>query len=248
MDLAAALDFSDRRVLVTGAAHGLGKSMAEHFGRHGACLVLADCDETALAHVARSLDREVRWEAYDQADLRSVERLAVAAGPVDVLVNNAGIGARASLLDTSPDTLQRVIAVDLVGVVELTRLVARGMAERGDGVVLNIGSQLALSGAAGRGVYAAAKAAVSQFTRTAAAEWGRYGVRVNCIAPGRMLTRMTRDLLADPREHAAGLVRIPLGRYGVPEDVAPLALFLASRAASYITGQTIVVDGGWLLA
>jgi NAD(P)-dependent dehydrogenase (short-subunit alcohol dehydrogenase family) len=97
-------------------------------------------------------------------------------------------------------------------------------------------------------VYAAAKAAVSQFTRTAAVEWGRHGVRVNCIAPGRMLTRMTRALLADPREHAAGLARIPLGRYGVPEDIAPLALFLASPAASYITGQTVVVDGGWLLA
>lgn len=247
MDAAAVFDFSGRRVLITGAAHGLGACLAEHFGQHGARLVLADLDRAALDTIAGALEGAQLHE-YDQGDPQSVERLAAAAGAVDVLVNNAGVVLRAPLLDTDARELRRIVAVDLVGVMDLTRLVARGMVERGHGVVINIGSQLAFSGAEGRGAYAAAKAAIAQFTRTAAVEWGRRGVRVNCIAPGRMLTRMTRDLLADPREHAAGLERIPLGRYGVPEDMAPVALFLASPAAGYITGQTIVVDGGWLLA
>lgn len=107
---------------------------------------------------------------------------------------------------------------------------------------------MAFGGADGRGVYAAAKAGISQFTRTAAVEWGRAGVRVNCIAPGRMRMRATEALLSDPVEHASGLERIPLGRYGQPEDVAHAAVFLASDAAGYITGQTIIVDGGWVLA
>jgi NAD(P)-dependent dehydrogenase (short-subunit alcohol dehydrogenase family) len=166
---------------------------------------------------------------------------------VDVLVNNAGIMARASLLETGAELLRDIVAVDLVGVVSLTTLVARGMVERGGGAVVNIGSQMAFCGAEGRGAYAAAKAGVSQFTRTAAVEWGPRGIRVNCIAPGRMLTPMTREMLADPAEHARGLQRIPLRRYGDPADVAHVAVFLASDAAAYITGQTVVVDGGWVI-
>jgi NAD(P)-dependent dehydrogenase (short-subunit alcohol dehydrogenase family) len=240
-------DFSGRRVLVTGAAHGLGAAIATAFAGQGAHVLLADCD-AAVAETAARLGPAAGWHLYDQADPVSVERLASVAEPVDVLVNNAGVVWRGPLLDTDPAVIRRVIAVDLVGVIELTRLLGRGMLARRGGVVINIGSQLAFSGAEGRAAYAAAKAGVSQFTRTTAVEWAPHGVRVNCIAPGRMLTRMTRDLLADPAEYARGLGRIPLGRYGVPEDVAHAALFLASDAAAYITGQTIVVDGGWLLA
>jgi NAD(P)-dependent dehydrogenase (short-subunit alcohol dehydrogenase family) len=210
-------------------------------------VLLADCDSAAVAQTAGRLAPTARWHAYDQADPDSVERLAVAAEPVDVLVNNAGIVSRAPLLDTDLRVVRRLIDVDLVGVIQLTRLLGRGMVARRRGVVINIGSQLAFSGADGRAAYAAAKAGVSQLTRTAAVEWAPHGVRVNCIAPGRMLTRMTREMLADPAEYARGLAHIPLGRYGVPEDVAHAALFLASEAAAYITGQTIVVDGGWLL-
>ena len=241
-------DFTGRRVLVTGAASGIGACVAEHFGRHGARLVLGDRDGPALDAAVARLAPAAEGHVYDQGDPASVERLAAAAGAVDVLVNCAGVALRGPILEADAAALQQVIAVDLVGVLDLTRLVGREMVARRSGVVISIGSQLAFSGAEGRGAYAAAKAGISQFTRTAAAEWGRHGVRVNCIAPGRIRTRMTRELLADPREHAAGLQRIPLGRYGEPEDIAPLALFLASPLAGYITGQTIVVDGGWLLA
>ncbi|MBI1736525.1 MAG: SDR family oxidoreductase [Candidatus Rokubacteria bacterium] len=243
MRLERFFDLSGRRVLITGAAQGLGAAMAAAFAAQGASLVLADRKIDALRAAAPALE----CHAYDQSDQRSIEALAAAAGAVDVLVNNAGILARASLLETGGDLLREVVGVDLVGVVALTTLVARGMVDRGRGAVVNIGSQMAFCGAEGRGAYAAAKAGISQFTRTAAVEWGPRGVRVNCIAPGRMLTPMTREVLADPAEYARGLERIPLRRYGDPADVAWVAVFLASDAAGYITGQTVVVDGGWVL-
>jgi NAD(P)-dependent dehydrogenase (short-subunit alcohol dehydrogenase family) len=247
MRLERFFDLSGRRVLITGAAQGLGVAMATAFAAQGASLVLADQKMEALGEVARAQGSSVECHPYDQADQRSIEALAAAAGAVDVLVNNAGIMARTPLLETGAGLLREIVAVDLVGVVALTTLVARGMVERGGGAVVNIGSQMAFCGAEGRGVYAAAKAGVSQFTRTAAVEWGPRGVRVNCIAPGRMLTPMTREMLADPVEHARGLQRIPLRRYGAPDDVAHVAVFLASDAAAYVTGQTIIVDGGWVL-
>jgi NAD(P)-dependent dehydrogenase (short-subunit alcohol dehydrogenase family) len=247
MRLERFFDLSGRRVLITGAAQGLGAAMATAFAAQGASLVLADRKVEALREAARALGPSVECHRYDQADRQSIETLAMAAGAVDVLVNNAGIMARASLLETGAELLRDIVAVDLVGVVSLTTLVARGMVERGGGAVVNIGSQMAFCGAEGRGAYAAAKAGVSQFTRTAAVEWGPRGIRVNCIAPGRMLTPMTREMLADPAEHARGLQRIPLRRYGDPADVAHVAVFLASDAAAYITGQTVVVDGGWVI-
>lgn len=240
-------DFSRRRVLVTGAAHGLGAAIAGGFARHGGSLVLADCDGDALRRTAARLGGLAECHEFDQGDLESIQRLAAAIGDIHVLVNNAGVIVRAPLLETERDVLRETIEVDLIGVIVLTQLIARRMVDRGGGVVINVGSQMAFCGAAGRGVYAAAKAAISQFTRTAAVEWGPRGVRVNCIAPGRMLTRATRAMLEDPEEYARGLERIPLRRYGEPEDVANVAVFLASDAAAYITGQTIIVDGGWLL-
>lgn len=185
---------------------------------------------------------------YDQADPASITRLISSVGNVDVLANNAGVVLMRPLLQTEDEALRHVIEVDLLGAIALATGIARRMVARGGGTIINMGSQMAFGGADGRGVYAAAKAGISQFTRTAAVEWGRAGVRVNCIAPGRMRTRATEALLSDPVEHARGLERIPLGRYGEPEDVAHMAVFLASDAAGYITGQTIIVDGGWVLA
>ncbi|MBI4182671.1 MAG: SDR family oxidoreductase [Proteobacteria bacterium] len=240
-------DFSGRRVCVTGAAGGIGSAMARAFHGLGATVLLADRDRDGVAALAVELGGRAEWHAYDQSDIASIEGLARAAGEADVLLNNAGILVYEPLLKLTWEDLRRVVDTNLVGVIALTRLVGEGMVRRRRGTVIHTGSQLAFSGAEFRAVYAAAKAGVSQFTKTAALEWGRHGVRVNCIAPGRTLTNMNRRLLSDPADHAKGLERIPLGRYGRPEDIANAAVFLASEAASYITGHTLIVDGGWIL-
>lgn len=235
------LDFTGKRVLITGAAHGFGASMARLFLEQGATLVLADIEPDA---VDKTLGQVV---AYDQAEQASIENLAIAAGAIDVLVNNAGVLLSKPLLDTTPDEIRRLIQVDLLGVMLLTPLLARGMVARGRGVVVNIGSQTAFTGAVGRGIYASAKAAVSQYTRSAAVEWGPHGVRVVCIAPGRAVTRMTEAGIKAGTMAGRGLPRVPLGRWGQPEEIAKLAVFLASDAGSYITGETIIADGGYVI-
>ena len=151
------------------------------------------------------------------------------------------------MVDLNFEDLKSIIDVDLTGAIALTRLVGERMVAKGYGSIIHTGSQLTFNGAEFRAVYAAAKAGISQFTKTAALEWGRHGVRVNCIAPGRTITNMNRHLLANPKDYDKGLEGIPLGRYGHPQDIANVSVFVASDAASYITGQTIVVDGGWIL-
>jgi NAD(P)-dependent dehydrogenase (short-subunit alcohol dehydrogenase family) len=160
-------------------------------------------------------------------------------------VNNAGILLFKPLLDCTAEEVRRVLDVNVMGVIVLARTVARGMIARGRGVIVNVGSQLAFCGGEQRGVYAAAKAAVSQFTRAAAVEWGPGGVRVVCMAPGRTVTPLNEAVRRDARDR--GLARIPLGRYGEPDEAAKLALFLASPAASYITGETVIADGGFVV-
>jgi len=238
-------DFAGKRVLVTGAAGGLGRAMAHAFASYRATVVLADIDERGVRSVADDLGDSTEWHVYDQADAASVEELASVAGPLDVLVNNAGILLFKPLVDCTPGEMRRVFDVDVVGLMVLACSVARGMIARTGGVIVNVGSQLAFSGGELRGVYAAAKAAVSQFTRSAAVEWGHAGVRVVCMAPGRTITPLNEAVRQS--EGDRGLARIPLGRFGRPEEAAKLALFLASPAASYITGETVIADGGFVV-
>ncbi|HLI10329.1 MAG TPA: SDR family oxidoreductase [Alphaproteobacteria bacterium] len=239
--------FAGQRVLVTGAAGGLGRALACAFHEAGAALVLADRDGEALDGFARGLGPGVERHRYDQAELGSLARLAAAVGEVDVLINNAGILLVKPLLETAPEEVDQVIRTNLIGPIVLARHIGARMAARGRGVILNISSQLAFCGAESRAAYAAAKAGLAQFTRTAAAEWGRHGVRVVAIAPGRLLTPMTEYLTRDPELYKAGIARVPAGRYGRPEEIAKLALFLASEDGSYILGETVIADGGYVV-
>lgn len=245
MTLAADLDFAGRRVLVTGAANGLGAAMAAAFHAAGATLVLADIEEGPLAAVAERHGAEAH--VYDQADPASVARLVEAAGPVDVLISNAGVLVAKPLLETSLEEVRRVIDIDLVGAIRLIQLVGAGMVARGRGVILSIGSQTAFSGGENRAVYAAAKAAISQITRGAAVEWAPHGVRVLCLAPGRSLTRMSQATVQAGSSGDRGLARVPAGRWGTADEMAKLALFLTSDAAAYIVGETVIADGGYVL-
>ncbi len=238
------LDFTGRRILVTGASNGFGAAMATLFHAAGARLVLADIEEQPLAEIAARCGAEAH--VFDQADPDSVKRLAEAAGPVDTLINNAGVLVAKPLLETSFEELRRIIDIDLVGALQLMQLVGRGMVERRRGVILSIGSQTAFSGGENRAVYAAAKAAISQVTKSAAVEWGPHGVRVVCLAPGRSLTRMTQQTAMEGQSGDRGLARVPLGRWGTVEEVAKMAMFLVSDAASYVTGATVVADGGYV--
>ena len=247
MSYADYFDFRGRRVCVTGAASGIGAGMARAFASVGASVVLADVDRDGLEAMGRELGPAAECHHFDQGDIASVERMVSAAGSLDVLMNNAGILLYEPFLDLTWRDLRRVVDVDLIGPIALTRLVGEDMVKRRRGVIIHTSSQLVFNGAEFRAVYSAAKAAISQLVKTAALEWGRHGVRVNAIAPGRTLTKSNQHLLSDPAEYAKHLERIPLGRYGQPVDIANVAVFLASDAASYITGQTVVVDGGWVL-
>ena len=239
-------DFSGRTVLVTGAAGGLGSRMARAFHAHGAQVALADRDLERLAALAAELGGAAS-HAFDQADPASVTALAAAAGPIDILLNNAGIAHTGQLLDLPPHEIERVIATDLTGPILLARALARGMVERGFGVIVNTASQIAFTGGPERVIYGAAKAGLVQFTRAAAVELAPHGVRVVALAPGRTLTPLTEDQLADPDYLAASLARIPAGRIGDPGEMARLALFLASPLADYVVGETLIADGGYIL-
>ncbi len=240
------LDFTGRRVLVTGAA-GIGSAMAAAYAAHGGELILADFDAEAVEKQARKLGGGAAFHQYDQGDAASIAALAAAVGPVDVLCNNAGIIQAGPFLEQSPEIIQRIIAIDLTGPMLIARHVGEGMVARGRGVIVNTASQLAFHGSATRAAYAAAKAGLVQFTKSAAAEWAPHGVRVVALAPGRTLTPMTVPFLSTEEQRREGLKHIPAGRYGSREEMAKLALFLASDAASYVVGETLVADGGYVL-
>jgi NAD(P)-dependent dehydrogenase (short-subunit alcohol dehydrogenase family) len=246
MTFARDLDFTGKRVLVTGAANGFGAAMCELFAAHGADLVMADVEKAPLETLASRLGGSAHL--FEQSDADSIAALGAAVGAVDILVNNAGILIAKSLLETSTADIRRLVDIDFIGVALLMREFGAKMVAQGRGVIVNLSSQTAFSGGENRGVYASTKAAVAQLTRAAAVEWGPSGVRVVALAPGRSLTRMTRTTTAAPDYKGdRGLERVPLGRWGEPEEIAKLIVFLASDAAGYVTGTTLLADGGFVV-
>ncbi|MBM3406015.1 MAG: SDR family oxidoreductase [Betaproteobacteria bacterium] len=243
--LAESFDFTGRRVLITGAANGFGQAAARRFHAQGASLVLADIEAEPVKALAAQLGAQAF--VFDQADAPSIGELAAAVGTVDVLINNAGALVAKPLLDTSEAEARHLIDTDFLGVFLLTQHFGRLMVAQGRGVIVSVGSQTAFCGGENRGIYAAAKAAVSQLTRAAAIEWGPHGVRVVCLAPGRSITRMTQQTAAPGYSGDRGLSRVPLGRWGSAQEIADLIVFLASDAAAYIAGETLIADGGYVI-
>ena len=177
-----------------------------------------------------------------------MEKLAAAAGPIDILLNNAGILAMSPLQEQSTEEITQLIAINLTGPILLATALAKGMIARGRGVIVNTASQLAFTGAMDRSVYSTTKAGLVQFTRTAAAEWARYGVRVVALAPGPTETPMIKEIIDTLEGRAQRLDKIPMQRFGTAEEMARLALVLASDLADNVTGHTLVADGGYVAA
>jgi 3-oxoacyl-[acyl-carrier protein] reductase len=236
-------------VLVTGAARGIGRAIAETLAGAGADIALCDLQEDWLAETAeavRAMDRTVRCYAVDVSDAEAVtatvEAVVADFDRVDVLVNNAGITRDTLLLRMTAEDWDAVINVNLRGTFLFTKAVARPMVKQRAGAIVNIASIIGLIGNAGQCNYAASKAGVIALTKSSAKELAARNIRVNAVAPGFIESKMTDGLSEDVRERM--LSSIPMKRFGVPVDVARVVLFLASDAAGYMTGQTLTVSGG----
>lgn len=233
------------RVLVTGAARGIGRAIAEGFAAHGGRVLMQD-----IAPVAAPPEGAVchRGDASRREDIEAAFAAADSAwGGVDVAVANAGVAAKIPALDLSPEQWRRIVALNLDGVFLTAQAAGRRMVAQRSGLILALGSIYSVAGAAERAAYCATKAGVAGMMRALACEWAPHGVRVNTIAPGYVETDLVRGVVATGGlDTGAVRARSPQGRLGTAEEVAGLALFLASPAASHITGATIPVDGGWL--
>ncbi|GIK71827.1 MAG: 2-deoxy-D-gluconate 3-dehydrogenase [Chloroflexota bacterium] len=242
-----------RVALVTGGTKGLGRSMATGFVEAGAQVVVASRHAEEAAAVAQELAAHggVRCAGYaaDVTDPAQVEVLVshVLAdfGQVDILVNNAGVNIRGPIEELSVESFEVVQAINVRGPWLMCRALASHFKTRRYGRVINIGSMLSVVGMAERTPYATSKGALLQMTRTLALEWAPYGVTVNAMLPGPFATEMNQPILANPEVYQAFAARIPLGRWGELEEIQGLALFLASDAASFITGAAVAVDGGY---
>lgn len=247
---------TNRVAVVTGGAGGLGFGMAQALADAGADIAILDVDKARAESAAeriRALGSKAIALAADVSDVAQVEQASAEAieslGKVDILVCSAGVSLRKSALETTEEDFDHLMDVNVKGLFFCNQVIGRHMIGRKSGSIINISSQGAFSALDGRPVYCGSKAAVSQISKTLAVDWIEFGVRVNAIAPGLMVTPLIE---AAPFYREEGRIqrcldRIPAGRLGNPDDLAGVAIFLASDASRYVVGQTIIVDGGWTI-
>lgn len=239
---------------ISGGARGMGASEARLFAREGASVVIGDVLDDEGKKVEAEIAESGGEVLYVHLDVTSEEewQRAVAAtiarfGRLDVLVNNAGIGLRGGVEDTSVEDWDEVMGVNAKGVFLGTKVAIPEMRKAGGGSIINISSQMAMVGSDRSGVaYHASKGAVRTFTKSAAIRHAKEGIRVNSVHPGPIVTPMIQDRLTDEAERARLTSLIPMGRIGSPEDVAYGVLYLASDESAFVTGSELVIDGGWI--
>src|SRR5580658_2597486 len=244
-------DLTGQTALVTGASRGLGQYFGRALAKAGADLIVTSrriqdlapfvAEIEAMGRKALPLELDVRNQ---NSILRMAESVEAAREQVHILVNNAGCNVRKPALDISWDDWNLVLDTNLRGSFFVAQQIARGMVPHGYGRIINIGSVTSVSGFAGLGPYCASRGGIKQLTMSLADDWGKYGITVNCLAPGWFKTEQNKILYED-REWVEYLIdRIPLKRHGEPHDLDGAVVFLASEASRYITGQTLLVDGG----
>lgn len=246
-------DLTGRTALVTGSSRGLGRAFAEGLAGAGARVILNGVNEARLAEAAaemRAAGHDVLTAPFDVTDEAAAKaafaRLDAEGIAVDILVNNAGIQFRRPMLELETADWRRVIEANLTSAFVIGREAAARMAGRGRGKIINIGSLTSELARATVAPYTVAKGGIKMLTRAQAAEWGEKGIQANAIGPGYMVTDMNAALIADPAFDGWVKGRVPMRRWGLPEELAGTCIYLASDASNYVSGQIIYADGGMI--
>ncbi|HKF47373.1 MAG TPA: glucose 1-dehydrogenase [Terracidiphilus sp.] len=244
-------DLTGQVALVTGASRGLGQYFARALARAGADMILTSRKRADLAEFSAEIAAMGRRAVSLELDVReqkSIEQMAgeaeAAFGQVHILVNNAGCNVRKPALEVTWDDWNLILDTNLRGSFFVAQAIAHGMVARGYGRIINIGSVTSVFGYAGLAPYGASRGGIRQLTMSLAADWGAHGVTVNCLAPGWFKTKQNQVMYEDPGWVEYLVERIPAGRPGMPNDLDGAVVFLASEASRYVTGQTLLVDGG----
>lgn len=240
-----------KRALITGSGRGIGLALARGLAGAGAAIVINDRNEQKAADIAAHLRDEgfdADFAVFDVTDsdqvVAAIDRVEQHIGALDILINNAGIQRRAPLQSFDERDWNDLLRVNLDGVFQVSQAVARHMLARGRGKIINIGSVQSELARPGITPYAATKGAIRMLTKGMCAEWARYGIQANAIAPGYFETELNRALVDDPAFSEWLCKRTPAGRWGRVEELCGAAVFLASSASDFVTGQTLFVDGG----
>ena len=249
--LESQFSLAGKKALVTGSSKGIGAAIAQALAHAGADIVLVGRTKESLEATKSSIANTGRKVEIVLCDVSSPEAIkeafaSAAELKVDILINNAGSISRAPAAETDMEDWNRIIDTNLNSVFQISQACGRAMIAKGSGTIINIASLLSFQGGINVPAYTASKHGVAGITKALANEWGSRGVTVNAIAPGYISTDNTAALRADADRNASILARIPIGRWGNPDDIASVVVFLASPAARYINGEVLTVDGGWM--
>lgn len=247
-------DLSGKVALVTGGTHGIGMACGKALAGAGAKLCVNDIDDAKLVSCVEEYKKEgidvytINFNVCDEADVdRGVSQIEKEVGPIDILINNAGIIKRIPILDMPMDDFRQVIDVDLVAPLIVAKRIAPGMIERRAGKIINMCSMMSVYGRQNVSAYAAAKGGLKLLTENMTCEWAKYNLQINGIGPGYIATAQTAPIRIDGHPfNDLVMTRTPAGRWGEPSDVGNASLFLASKAADFVNGHVLYVDGGIL--